>query len=112
MSVPHGWDTVTVHRPAMVERRGSIVPDWDRESTHEVAGCNMQPASTSRDFEGRAVQADDAWTLYAPPSADIRACDRIGYDGRTFEVDGEPQPRRSPTGRISHLQVALARWRG
>lgn len=112
MSVPHGWDAVTVLRAPFVTERGTTVRDWEAAETWEIAGCNVQPSSTSRDFEGRALQVEDSWTLYAPEGADIAAGDRIGYDGSLFEVDGEPMARRSPTGRISHVQVQLKRWEG
>ncbi len=112
MSVPHGWDAVTVSRAPLVEVRGSMVPDWDHPTTYALTGCNVQPSSTSRDFEGRALQTDESMTLFAPAGCGIEAGDRIGFDGRTYEVDGEPQARRSPTGRIDHVVCSLVEWRG
>ena len=112
MSVPHGWDTVTVSRPEMTGVRGTVVPDWSKATTWTVAGCNVQPSSTSRDFEGRALQTEDAWTMYAPSSCGIQAGDRISFCGRTFAIDGQPQEHRPPTGRIDHVTCNLKEWRG
>ncbi len=112
MAVPHGWDTVTVTRAPVVSDRGTGVRDWANATVTTVAGCNVQPSSTSREFGDRVLQTQDAWTLFAPASCGIEAGDRIGFDGRQFEVDGQPQPHRSPTGRIDHVTCQLVEWRG
>lgn len=105
-------DAVTVKRARLVERRGTIVPDWSDPQEFELRGCSVQPGSTSRDFDGRAVQVTEDWTLFAPPGSDIEAGDRIVWRGRTFETDGAPMPWESPTGRVSHVWARLAEWRG
>lgn len=110
--VPHGHDTVTVLRAPVASVRGSDVRDWDNAEPHDIDGCNIQPSSTSREFGDRAESVDDRWRLFAPWGADIEPGDRIGYDGHLFEIDGSPMPRKSPTGRVSHVECALVEWRG
>ena len=109
---PHGRDTVTVSRAPFVQVRGSEARDWDNAEPHDIEGCNIQPSSTSREFGDRIESVEDRWRLFAPFDADIQAGDRIEHDGRTFEIDGSPMPRKSPTGRISHVECALVEWRG
>ncbi|MBR2838987.1 MAG: hypothetical protein IKE55_09405 [Kiritimatiellae bacterium] len=105
-------ETVTVTRAPLATVRGSQVRDWANAESHAVAGCTVQPSTTSRDFEGRAGQASDEWRLYAPPGADVQAGDRIGCGGRDYEVDGVPYVWKSPTGRVTHMQARLVEWRG
>lgn len=110
----HSWcnDSVTVRRAPWRESRGTRVRDWDAASESEVRGCSVQPASTARDFAGRAQQEVDRWTLYAPPGADVQAGDRIAWNGFEYEVEGRPYAWRSPTGRVSHLRANLVEWSG
>lgn len=105
-------ETVTVRRAGVKESRGASVPDWERSSVHEVRGCDVQPSTSTRDFEGRTTQVTDGFILYAPYGADIREGDRIEWRGTVYEIDGAPYPWRSPTGRLSFLQAKLVDWRG
>ena len=104
-------DAITVERPPMVERRGTTVPDWAHAQTHEVSGCSVQIPTTSMSLDVR-TQTELAGTVYAPPTADIKAGDRITFGTARFLVNGEPMPWRSPTGRVSHLQARIVAWRG
>lgn len=103
--------TVTVRRAPFKEQRGTTVRDWAAATEHEVAGCEVQPSSTSRDFE-RAEQLADSWRLYAPPGSDIEAGDRIVFEGTVFDIDGVPYTWKSPTGRVSNMQCRLVEWSG
>lgn len=112
--MPFRWmdNTITVLRPSKTEERGVEVSDWDNPAKHEVAGCSVQPASTSREFGGRVAQVVDGWTLIAPPDADVAEGDRVEFGGRAYEIDGAPYRWDSPTGRVSSLQAHLVDWRG
>lgn len=109
-------DAVTVVRPAATEQRGTVVPDWANAQRHSVTGCSVQVPTTSMALDGREQTALRG-TLYAPPTASIRAGDRIEWTDFTgvahsFLVDGEPMPWQSPTGRVTHIQARLAEWEG
>lgn len=105
-------DTVTVKRATLVDKRGTKVLDWSEPTSITVGGCSVQPNTTSRDFDGRTVQVTEDWTLYAPYGSDIKAGDRIEWEGVTFEINGAPMPWKSPTGRVSHVWARLVEWRG
>lgn len=105
-------ESVTVVRAPMKMERGSAVPDWGHASRHAVGGCDVQPSTSTREFEGRSLQVMDGFILYAPITADIREGDRIEWGGVLYEIDGAPYPWRSPTGRVSSLQAKLVDWRG
>ena len=105
-------DTVTRKRATLVDSRGTKRLDWANASTKQIAGCSVQPNTTTRDFDGRLIQVTEDWTLYAPPGSDIVAGDRIEWESMTFEIDGAPMPWKSPTGRVSHMWVRLKEWRG
>lgn len=105
-------DTVIVKRPIYVDRRGSMVPDWDNASMFEISGCSIQSRTTAQDRDGRVLQITNGAVLYAPQDADIQAGDRIEFDGVKYKVDGAPMRKRSATGALSHLAVTLAEWSG
>lgn len=109
-------DTVTVVRPSMSESRGTVVPNWANAQRYRVSGCSVQLPTTTVELDGR-TQTALRGTLYAPPSAIIRAGDRIewtDFTGVTHDllVDGEPMPWKSPTGRVTNVQARLAEWEG
>lgn len=104
-------DTITVTRPAQASSRGSTVADWEHATTATVSGCSVQTNATAMDLDGR-TQTELSGVVYAPPGADIQAGDRITYGGATYAVVGEPMAWRSPTGRVSNLQVRITDWRG
>lgn len=109
-------DVVTVVRPAHVSQRGTVVPDWANAQRHSIRGCSVQLPHTSMSLDGRQ-QTDLRGTLYAPPTADIEAGDRIVWTdlmGKAHDlaVVGAPMPWASPTGRVTHVQAAIEEWGG
>ena len=113
MALP-SWatETVTRIRPTIRTQRGSEIPDWSRVITAEICGCSIQPAGTMLSQDGRVQGIQDGLTCYLPPEADVKAGDRIYYEGNTYTINGEPQSWKSPTGLVSSLQLNLERWRG
>lgn len=104
-------DTVTVMRAPLVESRGSSVRDWSNAKGHEIGGCSVQVSSATGDIQGRE-HASVSCLLLAPPGSDIAIGDRIIFDGKTWNVVGEPYAQRSATGRISHLVATMERRDG
>lgn len=91
--------------------RGSEVPDWSDTTTTTVTGCSIQPASTSLSQDGRILGIADGWTAYVPEGTDVKAGDRIDFDGESFAINGEPRKWAGPS-RTSHIQLNLVRWEG
>ena len=115
MALP-SWanDSVTRVRPATVERRGSMVPDWSPDKVTElvITGCSVQPSTTTLTQDGRILGITDAYTCYLPPGSDVIAGDKIIWNSKDYQVMGEPRAWRSPTDMVSSLQVQLERWSG
>jgi hypothetical protein len=105
-------DTITRERAPFKVERGAKMRDWSGDiDALSIGLCSVQDASTGRNF-GRAENTTTVKRLYAPPNADIQAGDRITHEGVRYEIDGDPAPWKSPTGRVSSLQANLAYWRG
>lgn len=104
--------TVTVIHPGKKQSRGKTVDDWETATETQVAGCSIQPASTSTDFGDARQQVTSGAVLYLPPGAAIARGDRIECDGRVWKTDGEPQAWESPTGALDHIVIALVDWSG
>ena len=105
-------DTITVLRPEYKSVRGSDIPDWDRVSSFEIAGCSVQPAGTSLSQDGRVLGLMDGMTCYCPYDADIKDGDRIQVEGLIYTINGVPRKWKSPTGNRSSTQLNLERWKG
>ena len=104
--------TVTRIRPGVKTQRGSQIPDWENATELVITGCSVQPAGTSLSQDGRVLGVSDGYTVYLPPGADVKAGDRIVYDGDTYEIDGDPRKWKSVTGRLDHVMISIERWRG
>ena len=103
-------DVVTVDRAPLVEVRGTFEPDWEHPVSVEVAGCSFQPVQGSTAWTDPRQAVTVRATLYMPPNADVKAGDRITYQGNQYAIDGAPLPWKSPTGRVSHIQCTLIDW--
>ena len=104
--------TITVVRAkTTITSRGSEVPDWTNTEKTTVTGCSIQPASTSLSQDGRILGIADGWTAYVPEGTDVKAGDRIEFDGQIFEINGAPRKWTGPS-RTSHIHLNLVRWEG
>ena len=104
--------TIIRIRPTTKEARGSTIPDWNNPDRLTIKGCSVQPAGTSLTQDGRIQGITDGYTCYAPPGIDVKAGDRIQYNGNDYTINGEPREWKSATGRVTHTQINLERWEG
>ena len=107
-------DTITRVRPGTQTVRGQDIPDWSTPpaTTKDIAGCSVQPASTSLSEDGRILGIMDGLTVYCPLRADVQAGDHIIFNSETYEINGEPRAWKSATGMVSHIQLNLKRYSG
>ena len=113
MAIP-SWcqQVITILRPGTTTSRGSSVYDWSSPSSWVVSNCSVQPASTGLSQDGRVLGISEGYTVYLPPGTDVRAGDRIEFEGDTYTILGEPKLWVSATGRVSHIQLSIERWSG
>lgn len=104
-------DTVELIRPSWVEKRGTLVPDWDHPSSQTIGGCYLCPEAGSADLDGRNNTVQP-WSLYAPAGTSMAMGDRVVWQGRTFEVAAPPEVRRDPFSSLDHVKVPLAERKG
>lgn len=104
-------DTVKRIRPTMVNKRGTAERSWLEADTAEIKRCSFQLTSTSSDFSARYHTQVDA-KLFVEDGADIKANDRIEFDGEVYEVVGVPLLKRGATGNLRHKEVLLVRYKG
>lgn len=105
-------DTVTRLRAPIESKNGSDYFDWAQATELVITKVQVTAQSTSRDFEGRVLNVSDRGTLRAAYDADIKAGDRIVWQGETYEVEGEVFHTKSPSGRVSSTRCTLVRWDG
>lgn len=106
-SVPVLTDQVTIVRAPLVTGYGNnLLYDWDNAARTTVTAGLVPGNSTER--TGARDHVTTFYTCYLPPGTDIRVTDRVEWDSRTWEVDGEPRAWPQPaTGAAHHIQVTL-----
>lgn len=104
---------ITRVRPGTKTSRGSTIPDWspDKVSTLVIKGCSVQPATTSLSQDGRVLGINEQWTAYLPEGSDVKAGDRIIFNGDPYTINGEPKVWPAPFTR-ANIQLNLTRWEG
>lgn len=105
-------DSVTRLRATVTTKNGAQYYSWTDPDTLVVSNVQVTAQSTSRDFEGRVLNVSDRRTLRASYDADIKAGDRVSWNGDTYEVEGEVFHTKSPTGRVSSTRCTLVRFTG
>lgn len=98
-------------RPGEKESRGSMIPDWSNPNELTIKGCSVQPAATSLSEDGRILGINEQWTAYLPEGSDVKAGDRIRFDGEIYTINGEPKKWTAPFN-VSSMQLNLTRWEG
>lgn len=106
-------ETITVLEPTLVTERGKTVPDWSvpPASRTQVTGCEVQPGASTEDLAARQ-NVIIRWTVWAPADTPVTARSAVEYRAVRYQVDGEPDWWRSPTGALSHVQLYLIDWEG
>ena len=108
----HMWhQTIERIRPGEKTERGSVVPDWDNSTVKSIDHCLFQSGSAVLDQNGRVLGIQEGATACAPVDADIKAGDRIRYDGDIYIIDGKPLVWKN-VGKLDHMKLNLRRWTG
>ncbi|MFG2001687.1 head-tail adaptor protein [Spirillospora sp. NPDC048911] len=97
-----GPHTVTVIHPAGRDRWGDTVAGGTETA---VSGCFWQPVSSSEQ-QIAADTVDVVARLFMPAAVDVRATDRIRFEGRTYAVEGRPALHHTPAG-PHHYELEL-----
>lgn len=107
--------SVTVVRPgSRTDRGGNTVPDWSESAVtrHTVTRVSVQPASQVEANTPERSGVVTGWRVYTATGtdADVRAGDRVVFDGITCDVVGEVARWPNPlTGGVHHVEFNLQR---
>lgn len=105
-------DSVTRYRAPVTKYNGQDKYDWANAVAKTITKVQVIAQSTARVFDDRTLNISERYTLRAPYDADIEAGDRIGWNGNTYEIEGDVFHTKSPTGRVSSTRCTLVRWVG
>ena len=104
-ALPH---RVTIRHPGVrTDGYGDEVDDWDTSTTEEAAGYLQHTATDEILGRGRDAVSGQG-RVFLELSANISAADRVEFDGRVWEVDGDPQlsqRRGHAIGWVAHLKA-------
>lgn len=112
-------DQVTILRaPVVTSTRYGSRSRGERDWSHAertAARANVQPG-TATEAEAAGDGRDAVTTsirVWLPRGTDVLATDRIEWDGRTWEVLGEPQRFDPPRGtRLAHVRLTAQQVTG
>lgn len=108
-----GSDTIRRVRAQLVKnsRDNTWYRDWDNAVEEDIPNCSIQPVALS-DRLRYETDAEREHQLiyyqgYAPSHTDLLYTDRVKYDGRLFEVQGQPTPWNDFSGTEHHVTFML-----
>lgn len=107
-------ETVVILRAAPVADRygsqSSRQRNW-ADAVETTVRAGVQP-NVGSETTGDRDQVASGIRVWLPAGTDVTVVDRIRWDGKTFEVDGEPLPWRPPRGRSAHLEILARQVKG
>ncbi|WP_141576125.1 DUF6093 family protein [Actinomadura sp. WMMA1423] len=100
-------DEITIVRAPLVTGYGnSLVFDW-ANATRTTVPAGLEPGSTIEETGGRD-KVTSFYLCFVAAGTDVRVTDRVEWDGRVWEVDGEPRAWPQPeTGGGHHIQFRI-----
>ena len=110
-----GSHVVTIVRPAGKDAFGDPLAG---STETVVTGCFVQPRSAASGQSASTEQTDLRDTVitglvaFMPPTADVRATDKIRWLGDLYQVEGDPSRWPDVRARNHHIEVVLRRVEG
>lgn len=103
-------------RHSVVRLRARRVPDgldgrldWNDPERLTIPGWSIEPVDSRKTFDAAGDRTLSRWQAIGPAGADVKAGDRIEWNGDHYELDAEPLQRTSPSGNASHCDLTLKR---
>jgi hypothetical protein len=103
MRFPHV--IIRLRAPLITDSKGNQIRDWPNATAVTFAGW-VQPV-TSDEVTLNQERVVSRWRIFLEPSASILATDRVTWDGKTFQVDGEVQMWDDARGVDHHAEGLL-----
>ncbi|MCQ0012707.1 hypothetical protein [Actinomadura madurae] len=89
-STPVLTDEIVIVRAPLVTGYGnSLIYDWANADRTTVAAA-LEPGNAS-ERTGARDHTTTFYTAFVPAGTDVLVTDRVEWDGRTWEIDGEPR---------------------
>ncbi|QLE71107.1 hypothetical protein FGW37_05365 [Streptomyces rectiverticillatus] len=100
-------DPVAIFRADLVESAYTKRRQWEKPALVWAGLASVQPDRAFEDRSPARETAQERLIIYLPMSADVDSVDRITYDGKDYEVDGDPAEWAH--GSLRHIRVRA--WR-
>ncbi|MFE3657276.1 hypothetical protein [Streptomyces sp. NPDC059165] len=99
------------------DRGGNTIPDWSEGavSSLTVSSVSVQPSSQEETPDETRTAVTTGWRVISAPGvdADIRANDRILWDGKALEIVGEvARHQQFLDGSTHHIEFFVRRATG
>ncbi|MEU6058000.1 hypothetical protein [Streptomyces sp. NPDC047097] len=97
---------VLLDAPLVTGDYNTLDRDWDNAAETSVDGCTVDYTSSSERREAREQTVTTAELLMPRRASTVTSAQRVRWDGRTWEVHGDPDPVEA-AGRLSGQVVQL-----
>jgi hypothetical protein len=77
-----------------------------------ISGCRVQPVDTNEMVSDDRDMVKTQLQVFCPSGADVIATDQVVWQGVVFEVVGDLQEYRSPSGVANHSRFRMVRVNG
>ncbi|MFD9792337.1 hypothetical protein ACFWXK_15460 [Streptomyces sp. NPDC059070] len=98
-------DVLDIYRARIVQDVYTRSRDWDNAHRIWSGPASVQPFKAYEDRDPNNETASTMLIAYLPVSAEPDSSDRVHYQGRWYEVLGEPE--RWDKGRLRHVKIRL-----
>lgn len=108
---------VRVRAGTRTDRGGNTMPDWSPEAVSRLSidRVSVQPNTQEETTGPERGAVATGWRVLSEPGvdADVRATDRVEWDGMTLEVVGEVARWPDPLdGGVHHVEFTMSRATG
>lgn len=98
---------VIVSAPLVSSYGGQMTRDWANATRSDPVSANVQP-DTATETEGRTDTSTTRYRAFCGPSTPVDIADRVEWEGRTYDVQGEPERWKS-MGKPHHIELRMLR---
>jgi hypothetical protein len=87
VKLPH--TVAAVRAPLITDGKGNQIRDWAHATSKSYAAWVQPDNSLEQTVNQERIVS--RWRIFTEPAADILPTDRVTWQGKTFQVDGEIQ---------------------
>lgn len=110
-----GGQTITVVTITRTGDAGYLGLQGETRTATVIAGCHGRVLSSTELDQTATQTGEQVWKWTCPPLGpllEVTSTGELIFDGVTYQLHGEPQPKRDLAGNLSHVTLLARRQTG